>query len=99
MTVVCRCDARVRMQELILEHTSSLGVRSYICERLVAERQWQEVTIGNGRAVRIKLARDRHGKLTNAQPEYEDCAAYATEFGVPLKEVIEEALAQLKSGV
>jgi hypothetical protein len=62
---------------------------------LVAQREWQEVTIGNGRSVRVKLARDRQGKLVNAQPEYEDCAAYATEYGVPLKDVLSAALTNL----
>jgi len=95
LTVVCRPQDRIRLEELILTQTSSLGVRSFLCERLVAHREWHKVTVGNGRSVRVKLARDRHGKLVNAQPEYEDCAAYATEYGVPLKDVITAALASL----
>ncbi|HEY9715978.1 MAG TPA: nickel pincer cofactor biosynthesis protein LarC [Trichormus sp.] len=95
LSVVCRPEDRIVLEELILTQTSSLGVRSYLCERLVAQREWQEVTIGNGRSVRVKLARDRQGKLVNAQPEYEDCAAYATEYGVPLKDVLSAALTNL----
>ena len=95
LSVVCRFQDRVAMQELILEHTTSLGVRSYTCERLVTEREWKHVKIGNGREVRVKLARDKGGKVTNAQPEYEDCAAYATEFGIPLKDVIATAITRL----
>ena len=95
LSVVCRFQDRVTMQELILEHTTSLGVRSYTCERLVTEREWKHVNIGNGREVRVKLARDKGGKVTNAQPEYEDCAAYASEFGIPLKDVIATAVTRL----
>jgi len=95
LSVVCKPEDRIILEELILTQTSSLGVRSYMCERLVACREWHEVNVGNDQKVRVKLARDRHGNLINAQPEYDDCAAYATEYGVPLKDVIAAALANL----
>jgi uncharacterized protein (TIGR00299 family) protein len=93
LTIVCKPEHRKRLQELVLKETSTLGVRSHLLERLVAEREWNEVEL-DGVKVRVKIARDRLGAVVNAQPEYEDCASYATEHGVPLKEVMAQALAQ-----
>src|SRR5262249_8915557 len=93
LSVVCRPEDSSRIQELILTETSTIGVRAHICQRLVARRDWQEVKLTRG-TVRVKVARDLSGRLINAQPEYEDCADYATRHGVPLKDVITEAMAE-----
>ena len=93
LSIVCRPDDSSRMQELILAETSTIGVRAHNCQRLVARREWKEVQLTGG-TVRIKAARDLSGHLVNAQPEYEDCADYATRHGVPLKDVIMEAMAE-----
>jgi uncharacterized protein (DUF111 family) len=95
LSVICHPSQRLELEELMLRQTSTLGVRSHMCERLVARREWREVTLDNNDKVRVKLARDRNGNLVNAQPEYDDCAAYATKHGVPLKEVMAQALANL----
>jgi pyridinium-3,5-bisthiocarboxylic acid mononucleotide nickel chelatase len=97
LTVICDPAIKAKLQRIVLTQTSSLGVRSYLAERLVAEREWQEVTIGDGAKIRIKIARDLNGTVINAQPEYDDCAAYATATGIPLKEVIVDALTNLKN--
>jgi uncharacterized protein (TIGR00299 family) protein len=96
LTVLCQTGHRAKLERIILTQTSSLGVRSYLAERSVAEREWQEVTLTNGGVIRIKIARDLKGNVINTQPEYDDCAAYATATGIPLKEVIVEALTKLK---
>jgi uncharacterized protein (DUF111 family) len=95
LSVICKPDDRVALQELILAHTSSIGVRSHFCERLVAQRDWVEVVLGDNGRVRVKIARDKHGSIVNAQPEFDDCAEYATSSGLPLKEVIARALSKL----
>jgi len=97
LSVLCKPDDRVRIEELILTETSSIGVRSHLAERLVAEREWRTVTLSSGDQVRVKIARDRQGCVVNTQPEYEDCAACAAARGIPLKEVIWEAMAAARS--
>src|SRR5262249_16444032 len=92
LSVLCKPGDRERLQQLILAETSSIGVRSYQATRLLAERQWRAVSLSVAGTVRIKLALDREGNLINAAPEFEDCAAYATTHGVPLKLVMQEAL-------
>ena len=71
----------------------TIGVRTHESQRLVAGRQWHQVKLARG-TVRIKTACDLEGRVINAQPEYDDCAAYATRYGVPLKDVVSEALAE-----
>lgn len=95
LTVVCAPERRVELQQLILTHTSSLGVRGYFCERLIAEREFKQVVV-EGHNIRIKIARDRNGRLINAHPEFEDCRVLANSAGLPLKEVIARALATLE---
>jgi pyridinium-3,5-bisthiocarboxylic acid mononucleotide nickel chelatase len=97
LSIICDPSTKAKLERIVLTQTSSLGVRSYLAERLVAEREWQEVTIGDGAKIRIKIARDLNGNVINAQPEYDDCAAYATATGIPLKEVIVDALTNLKN--
>jgi uncharacterized protein (DUF111 family) len=42
--------------------------------------------------VHIKIARWHSGKIANAAPEYEDCRKLAASKGVPLKQVMQEAM-------
>jgi len=60
-------------------------------------REFVEVETSWGK-VRIKIARWPNGKIANAAPEYEDCRLLATQFSVPLKQVMEEAM-QARAGM
>lgn len=93
LSVLCRLADRNAMEQLVLTQTSSLGVRFHEARRSVARRHWQNVQLKGGGTVRIKLAEDKEGNIINAQPEYEDCAAYAAKHNLPLKDVINQALA------
>jgi uncharacterized protein (TIGR00299 family) protein len=92
LSVLSRLEDTALLQEMILSETSTIGVRWHTVQRLVASREWQDVSLARGGTVRIKLARDKFGRLINAQPEYDDCARYATEHQVPLKDVLAEAI-------
>lgn len=94
LSVICRPQDRHWVQKFILQETTSLGVRSYICERLVEEREYQEVKLGDS-AIRIKIGRDENGKVINVHPEFEDLARYARENGVSLKEVLQQGLLKM----
>ena len=96
LSVICKPENQLRIAELILSETSTIGVRSHHANRLIAQREWHPVTLSLGTAVRIKVARDLLGQIVNAQPEYEDCAHYATTHGVPLKMVLAEAMAEFQ---
>ncbi|MBU6450438.1 MAG: nickel pincer cofactor biosynthesis protein LarC [Cyanobacteria bacterium REEB67] len=92
ITVIARAEDRAALTSIVLAETSAIGVRSYFCERLTLSRDFQQVTIGEGPAIKLKIARDSGGRLVNIQPEYEDLATHARESGLPLKEVLLRSL-------
>ena len=77
-----------RLAELVLEHTSALGVRLETMQRLVAQRSEHAVTTPWGE-VRVKV---KHlGDREIVAPEFEDCARVARAAGVPLRDVYDAA--------
>ena len=79
-----------RLAELVLEHTSALGVRMQTIGRLIAQRTERTVTTPWG-DVRVKV---KHlGERRLIAPEYEDCARIARAANVPLRHVFEAARA------
>ncbi len=92
LSVVAKPEDCRRLQELILKETTSLGVRSYFCERIVLERDFQEVTLGEGPSIRIKIGRDLNGRIINVHPEYEDVVNYSRNRNISLKDVLLQSL-------
>lgn len=80
-----------RMTEVIFDETTSIGVRMSRASRACLCRETAEVDTDYGR-IRVKVAR-RAGKVSNAQPEYEDCKAAAAKHSVPVKTVQDAATA------
>ena len=88
LRVLARPADAPRLAELILEHTSALGVRLETISRLIARRSERLVETPWG-SVRVKI---KHlGTREVAAPEYEDCAALARHAGVALREVYDAA--------
>lgn len=76
---------------LLFTETTTIGFRYYPAERMEADRISAEVATTWG-MVRVKVSSLR-GRVTNVQPEYEDCKKLADKSGVPLKLVWQEAMA------
>ena len=96
LKILCLPEHQNKLQEIVFNETTTIGIRSYAAERVIADRRWQSVSFDDGTAIRIKTAFDRDGVLIHAQPEYEDCAVYAARHKLPLKGVIDEALARFR---
>ncbi len=92
ITVLSRPETAERLIAMLFEETTTLGARLSRAERRTLEREWASVETEYG-TVRVKIAREG-GRVVNAAPEYEDCRKIAEERGVPLKRVIEEAMAR-----
>jgi uncharacterized protein (TIGR00299 family) protein len=86
---LCEPARRDAVARVFLTETTSLGVRFTPVERQALQRQLVPVETRYG-TVCVKVAR-LDGRVVNAQPEYDDCLARATERGVPVKEVLAEA--------
>ncbi|MBV8277139.1 MAG: nickel pincer cofactor biosynthesis protein LarC, partial [Verrucomicrobia bacterium] len=90
LTALCRPDQLVEVQELILRHTSTFGVRYREVERLALDRTFVSVTTPYG-PLAIKLGMLR-GEVIQVAPEFEDCLKAAEKAAVPVKTVYDAAL-------
>jgi uncharacterized protein (TIGR00299 family) protein len=88
LTPVGRRDA---LRGLIFELTSTIGVREVVVTRVALDRFWVPLTVSGGQ-VRLKVAH-RGGAVVHATPEFEDAAELAAKRSVPVRQVLEEAVA------
>ncbi len=80
--------------ELILRETPTLGVRTRVVQRYVAERRNVPMDTGMGMVnVKVKYL---GGVAVGAAPEFEDCRRIALERGMPFQEVYQQAAAQAR---
>ena len=97
LTLLCPPERQAELTRLLFRETTTLGVRHRAASRATAERDWLEVDLPWGR-VRVKRAR-YEGEFVNLAPEFEDCRRLAESSGVPLKEVMDAALAAARSAM
>ena len=88
-------ECQTKITEVILEETTSIGMRFYPVARAVAKREFIVVGLPWGE-VKVKISSYR-GKICNVAPEYEDCRKIAEELGLPLKVVQHLALKEAMS--
>jgi len=85
LQVIAAPEKREELIALIFRETTTLGVRFYTAERRVQARDWAEVTTAHG-VVRMKTAPGAFA------PEYEDARKIAAATGLPLKQILAEAV-------
>ena len=90
LTALCRPDQSAEVQEIILRHTSTFGVRYREVDRLAIDRTFASVTTSYG-PLAIKLGMLR-GEVIQVAPEFEDCRKAAEKAGIPIKTVQDAAL-------
>jgi uncharacterized protein (TIGR00299 family) protein len=84
--VLVRPEDEGGLGDLVLAHTSTLGMRMIPVRRNVLDRAWTPVEV-LGTAVRIKLGL-RAGRLVQVMPEFDDVAALAGSCGMPVADVL-----------
>jgi uncharacterized protein (TIGR00299 family) protein len=85
LTVLCHEEKLDNLSRIVLEETSSIGLRYYRTERRTLEREVRSKTTRLGK-VRVKVSRTGRGERTS--PEYEDCKKIAKKHRIPLVEVM-----------
>ena len=85
LTVIARPESREAIADVIFRETTTIGLRAYDADRECLQREVVSVDTPLG-PVRYKVAW-RNGRIVNAAPEFEDCAAIAARHNVPVKEV------------
>jgi len=92
LTCLSATGDRDKLARLMLEHTSTLGIRIKECRRDVLGRTIETVTTQYG-DIRIKHA---HGfGIVKHKPEYDDVLAAARQYEVPFSVVFDAAIAAL----
>ena len=91
LTVLCRPDLVPALRDLIFRETTTIGLHWRVENKAALAREFRAVETTWG-VVQIKIARWPSGEVANASPEYEDCRRIAAEHGIPLKQVMQEAM-------
>lgn len=89
LTCMCRERQRKQMLECIFKHTTTLGVREYVCKRYELGRSEKTVRTQNGE-VRVKTS-SGYGAVRE-KAEYEDLAALARKSGKTIAQIRSEVL-------
>src|ERR1700677_4666612 len=91
LTVLCKAADAEQLQHLIFRETTTLGIRVREENRVVLAREITPVATEFG-VIHVKAGSiDR--EEWNAAPEYEDCRRAAAAYDVPLKTVMQAAIA------
>lgn len=95
LTVICKLDNASSFENYILQHTTTLGVRSYNVQRTILERDFTTLNTDYGE-VTIKLAK-LDGKVIKAKPEFNDLQALADSSNKPLYQLYQQIMAQIEN--
>ena len=85
LTVIVPPEKRPAIADVVFAETTTIGLRHYEVERECLTREIVTVETPLG-AVRFKVA-SRDGRVLNASPEFDDCAALAAKHNRPVKDV------------
>jgi len=87
LSVICLPGDADRLAEVVMKHTTTLGIRRQDMSRYVLERRMETVTTAFG-DIRVKHAAGMG--VERSKPEYEDIAALAKKHGVSLETIRKE---------
>jgi pyridinium-3,5-bisthiocarboxylic acid mononucleotide nickel chelatase len=91
LTVLTSVAKRDELRRLIFELTTTSGVRETTVSRLALDRFWVPLSVAGGQ-VRVKVAY-QGGEIVQATPEFDEAAAVAMIHDVPVRRVLQEAIA------
>ena len=84
LQVICRKENQEKLEQIIFQETTTIGIRSYPANRKILERRIEEIETPYGQ-MKVKICRvDGEERV---YPEYEEVKRYCMENGVPLREV------------
>ncbi|MBO4711041.1 nickel pincer cofactor biosynthesis protein LarC [bacterium] len=94
LTVLCKNEDREKMEEIIFNQTTTIGIRRTKTERSVLERETLLIDTPYGE-VRIKLV--NHNNRKRFAPEYEDVAEISRQTGISFGKIYNELVAFCKT--
>jgi len=87
----------VRLSDVLIAETGTLGVRVHNCERHIINREVLSVeliVLGNRESVRVKVSKNASGVVIRVKPEFEDLKRIAEKTGRPLRELMDLAVSK-----
>ena len=94
LTVLCKNEDSEKMEEIIFNQTTTIGIRRTRTERSVLERETLLIDTPYGE-VRIKLL--NHNNRKRFAPEYEDVAGISRRTGISFGKIYNELVAFCRS--
>jgi uncharacterized protein (TIGR00299 family) protein len=89
LSLIAPVGRRAALESVILENSTSLGVRALPIDRTKADRAFETVATRFGEVtLKLKVV---DGRVLSAMPEYDDCVRLARESGAPFADVWDEA--------
>ena len=97
VSVLCSREQEQEIRRILFRETGTLGVRSTPVAKTALAREILKVETSYG-PVAVKVGTLEDGGVT-LSPEFEDCARLAREFGVPAREVHQEAVRRAREEI
>ncbi|MCY6355032.1 nickel pincer cofactor biosynthesis protein LarC [Clostridium sp. ZS2-4] len=94
LRVICEDNNKTKLVEILLKETTTFGVREYKVLRTKLKRDFSRVNTIYGE-VNVKNAYFK-GRKIKWKAEYEDCKRLAEENNIPLKNIYDEVLKNVK---
>lgn len=88
LSVICSKETSQTIENIILQETSSLGLRKYEVTKKMLKREWQTINTKWGN-VRLKHA-VYQGIILKSKPEYEDIIGIAKQYNIPISVIYKE---------
>lgn len=89
VSVIAPMERKSSLESVLIENTSTLGVRSTAIDRVKTARTIEQIATRWG-DVAVKV-RQWNGRVIDVMPEYEDCATIARANDLPVRIVWDEA--------
>ena len=94
LTVICSESDRERLERVVFEETSTVGIRRSVMDRTIMDRRIEEVDTPIGR-VQVKVC--TVDGIEKAHPEYESLAAICRDKGIPYRDAYEIVMTSMRS--
>ena len=86
LTVLCDIGNKEKIAKIIFEHTSTIGIRECVMERMVLDRSFETVSTEYG-DIRVKVS-SGYG-VKKIKPEFDDLKAASEKYGKSIAEIRE----------
>jgi uncharacterized protein (TIGR00299 family) protein len=95
LSVLCNKNLEMKVIDILLRETTTLGVRKYCVEKTMLNRKFSKVNTKHGEVtVKISLLNEEEIKY---KPEYSDCKKLALEKNVHIGEIYSEVNKQMNN--